>query len=275
MEQMRLWHQSLTDLTVLEAYRLRLTEHLADVATPGVHVEIHGVRPGTYPTRYPGTRIQQVYLQSLHKEQFVMAALTAEASGYDGMIIATIPDLALEECRSLVDIPVVGLGEASFKIASMLGNVVGVLSFDIHHLEGQLRRNAQHYGVGTLLGPMISANASFDDVVDELEEDEPGKVLDAMTDAVRQLIAQGADVIIPGPGPMNLLAAKHQLTRVDDVPVIDSFRTSVELCTMMARMKRAGTYANRRGFYWARPNREQLDEARAVYGLEPAPRLPR
>lgn len=270
MRQLRLWYQSLTDLSLLDAYERGLRQHARDVAGPDTFVDIHGVKSGTYESRYPGKRIQQVYLQSLHKEQFISAALTAESQGYDGMIIGTIPDLALEECRSVVDIPVVGFGEASFRIASMLGAVIGVVSFDIFHLEAQLRRNAERYGLASLLGPMTSAGVDFDDVVDELAQDSPGKVIDAVTVAARGLIDKGAQVIIPGPGPMNLLVAKHHLARIDDVPVIDSLRSSIEMCTVMARMKHAGIYANRRGFYWARPSREQLDTARSVYGL-PAP----
>jgi allantoin racemase len=267
VDDIRIWHQSLTDLSLLGAYHKGLADHLSHVAPPGVQVTAHGVREGTYETRYPGKRIQQVYLQGLHKEQFVSAALAAEDSGYDGMIIATIPDLGLEECRSLVDIPVIGFGEASFKIATMLGAVVGVVSFDIRHLEPQLRRNAARYGLPSILGPMISAEASFDDVVDELERGEPGKVIEAVTVAARRIIDLGAEVIIPGPGPMNLLVARHGLTRIDDVPVVDSLRASVELCVVLARMHKAGTYVNRTGFYTSRPSREQLAAAREVYGL--------
>ncbi|MQA77955.1 MAG: hydantoin racemase [Streptosporangiales bacterium] len=267
MTDLRLWHQSLTDLGLLDAYQRGLTEHLTDVVTDDVVVDVHGMSSGTYTTPYPGSRIHQVYLQSLHKEQFVSAALTAESAGYDGMIIATIPDLALEECRSLVDIPVVGFGEASFKVASMLGGVIGVVSFDIEPLEPQLRRNAERYGVGSLLGPMTDAKASFDDVVDGLAGGDAGKVVRAVTEAGRELIARGAQVIVPGPGPMNLLVARQRLTRIDDVPVIDSLRASAEMCAMLARMRRAGVYPSRRGFYWAKPERAQVAAAREVYGL--------
>jgi Asp/Glu/hydantoin racemase len=97
--------------------------------------------------------------------------------------------------------------------------------------------------------------------------DEPGKVVRAVTEAARELIAQGAEVIVPGPGRMNLLVAKHQLTRVDDEPVIDSLRASIELCSVLARMRWAGVYVNRRGFFSAKPSRDQLNAARAVYGL--------
>lgn len=267
MTGLRLWHQSLTDLGMLDAYRRGLTDHLAEVVTDDVVVDLHGMSSGTYTSRYPGSRIHQVYLQSLHKEQFVSAALTAESAGYDGMIIATIPDLALEECRSLVDIPVVGFGEASFKVASMLGSVIGVVTFDVEHLEPQLRRNAERYGVGPLLGPMAEADASFDHIVEGLAGGDADRVVSAVTEAGRELIARGAQVIVPGPGPMNLLMARQGLTRIDDVPVIDSLRASAEMCAMLARMRRAGVYPHRSGFYWGRPERAQLAAAREVYGL--------
>lgn len=263
----RLWHQSLTDLSLLPAYRSALAEHCRRAA-PGVEVDVHGVSEGTYASRYPGPRIAQVYLQSLHKEQYIDAALTAEASGYDGFVLATIPDLAIEEIRSLIDIPVVGLGEASFKLASMLGSCAGVLSFDMPRLEPQLRRNATRYGMPTLLGPMVSTTVDFQAVIDELDAGNPGPVLEAITTAGRELIAQGADVIIPGPGPMNLLTARHGLSRIDDVPVVDSLRAAVELCSMLARMKQDGLYVTRRGFYWERPGRDELTAARAAYGRQ-------
>lgn len=264
----RLWHQSLTDLSLLPAYKAALAVHCAAATPADTTVDIHGVAAGTYPARYPGERISQVYLQSLHKEQFVRAALAAEDAGYDGMVIATIPDLALEECRSLVDIPVVGLGESSFKLASMLGSTVGVMSFAMEHLEPQLRRNAERYGMPSLLGPMVSTTVDFEAVADELASGEPGPVLKAIVEAGRHLIASGADVIVPGPGPMNVLAAKHRLHRIDDVPVIDSLRAAVELCGVLGRMKREGLFATRRGFYWYKPDRGVLAEARAAYGLD-------
>ncbi|MFB9712694.1 hypothetical protein [Arthrobacter methylotrophus] len=62
------------------------------------------MRPGTYPSEYPGTRIGYGYLSGLHKEQFVAAALQAQDEGYDAYLIATIPDTGYEEIRSLVDI---------------------------------------------------------------------------------------------------------------------------------------------------------------------------
>jgi Asp/Glu/hydantoin racemase len=262
----RIWHQSLTDLELLPQYRGQLEAHFAEVAPAGTMVDVHGVRRGTYPARYPGTRISQVYLQSLHREQFVAAALEAEAQGYDGMIIATIPDLGLEECRSIVDIPVVGFGQSSFHAASFLGDSIGVVSFTAENLEPQLARTSARYGFAGRLGPVVSIDASFDQIVDALAGDGTA-VLSAFRDACGVAADAGATVIVPGAGPLNLLVARSGVTRVREIPIVDSLLCAVEFCSTLARMRARGIYVTRRGFYWRKPEREEIQAARAVYGL--------
>ena len=105
------------------------------------------MKPGTYPSDYPGTHIKYAYLSGLHKEQFVHAALRAQDEGYDAFLIATIPDTGYEECRALVDIPVVAFGQTSvLHGGSTLGSTVGIVNF-IGALEPQLRRNLRNYGL--------------------------------------------------------------------------------------------------------------------------------
>ena len=41
--------------------------------------------------------------------------------------------------------------------------------------------------------------------------------------AAEKAISEGADVIVPGEGPMNVFLATHGISRIGDVPVIDSF----------------------------------------------------
>jgi hypothetical protein len=49
----------------------------------------------------------------------------------------------------------------------------------------------------------------------------PGPAIDRFRAAARELIAAGADVIIPGEIPMNVLLATEGVTRVDDALVLD------------------------------------------------------
>jgi hypothetical protein len=45
----RIWHQSLTDLTQLPGYARMLEEHARRICGADTVVDLHGLRPGTYP----------------------------------------------------------------------------------------------------------------------------------------------------------------------------------------------------------------------------------
>lgn len=261
---MRIWHQSFTVLDDVPHYRDALHRHLHALAAPDTTVDLHGMKPGTYPSDYPGTHIRYAYLSGLHKEQFVHAALQAQDEGYDAFLIATIPDTGYEECRSLVDIPVVTLGQTSVLTAAMLGSRVGIVNF-IGALEPQLRRNLRVYGLDGLVGPVVQVAAEFTDVMSAYAE--PEGLLEAFRAAARTAIDEGADVIVPGEGPLNVFLADQGLSRVDDVPVLDSLGTCLQVAEMRARQYRGtGLVPARRGFHFEQPPRELIDRAREFYG---------
>jgi allantoin racemase len=260
---MRIWHQSFTVLADVGPYIDALRRHLASRALPGTEIDFHGMRPGTYPSAYPGTHIGYAYLAGLHKEQFVAAALQAQDEGYDAFLIATIPDTGFEEIRSLIDIPVVAFGNASVSFAATLGAPVGIVNF-IDALQPQLRRNMSHYGFGELVGPIVSIGRGFDDIVSAYAE--PAPLIDAFTVAARDAITQGAQVLVPGEGPLNVFLADQGISRVDDVPVIDSLAVGLALCEVRARMYRdAQLYPSRHGFFYAQPPVEARESARSLF----------
>lgn len=262
---MRIWHQSFTVLDDVPHYRDALHRHLSAVARPGTEVDLHGMAPGTYPSDYPGTHIGYGYLSGLHKEQFVQAGLQAADEGYDAFFIATIPDTGFEEVRSLVDIPVVALGHTSLSFASEFGDKVGIVNF-IAALEPQLRRNFGHYGFADLVGPIVQVDAEFTDVMGAYANPQP--LLEAFTAAARQAIAAGANVLVPGEGPLNVFLADQGVTRVDEVPVIDSLGSCLSMAELRAQQaRRSGIRASGAGFHHARPAREMVDAVRSFYGI--------
>src|SRR5690606_12927052 len=126
---MKIWHQSLTSIEDIPEYRDADIQHILKIARPDVDVVLHCMTNDTYPENYPGHYITYNYLQNLHKEQFIRNALIAEKAGYDAVFIGTIPDVGLIEARALVDIPVIGYGQASMHMASMLGTKIGIVNF--------------------------------------------------------------------------------------------------------------------------------------------------
>ncbi|MEH7545568.1 aspartate/glutamate racemase family protein [Neobacillus vireti] len=266
---MKIWHQSLTTIDRVPEYRDAIVNHVRKIVRHDVEVVLHGMLQETYPTHYPGHFITYSYLQNLHREQFVRAALLAEKAGYDAMFIATIPDVGLLEARTLVDIPVVGYGQASFHMASMLGDNIGVVNF-LGPLADELRQNAARYGLGNKLGPIIQTDVGFDHVLAGFSDPEP--VIASFKKAAEMAIADGADVIVPGEGPMNVFLATHGVSRIGDVPVIDSFAAGIKMCESLVDLrKNSGVYMTRRGYFNAKPPAEAVERLRELYNLEGSP----
>jgi allantoin racemase len=266
---MKIWHQSLTTIDRVPQYRDAIMNHVSRIARPNVEVVLHGMTEETYPTHYPGIFITHAYLQNLHREQFVRAALMAEKAGYDAMFIATIPDVGLLEARTLVDIPVVGYGQASFHMASMLGDCIGVVNF-LAPLADELRQNAARYGLGGKLGPIVQTDVGFDAILAGFKDPQP--VIDSFIKAAESAISEGADVIVPGEGPINVFLATHGISRIGDVPIVDSFGAGIKMCESLADLQRvSGVYMTRKGYFNAKPPVEAVERLREMYGLEPSP----
>jgi allantoin racemase len=260
---MRIWHQSFTVLDHVPHYRDALARHLSAVALPGTEIDFHGMAPGTYPSDYPGVHIGYAYMAGLHKEQFVRAAQQAQAEGYDAFLIGTIPDTGFEECSAVVDIPVVSFGNASVALAATLGSRVGIVHF-IPELRDQIRRNVRTYGYSDLVGPVVQVDTAFHDIM--AAYDDPAPLIAAFERAARAAVEQGADVIVPGEGPLNIFLADQGISRVDDVPVVDSLGTCLALAEMRgAQYRRTGLRPARRGFYRAQPPAGAIDAARTFY----------
>ena len=180
---MRIWHQSFTVLDDVPHYRDALACHLGAHTEDGTTVDLHGLRPGTFPSVYPGTHMGYAYLTGLHREQFVQAALRALDEGYDAFFIATLLDTAYEELRALVDIPVVALGHTSVLMATMLGERVGFVNFNAV-LEPHLRRSLRNYRLEDVVGPIVQVEAEFTDVMAAFTE--PAPLVEAFQRAARR-----------------------------------------------------------------------------------------
>ncbi|MES2564376.1 MAG: aspartate/glutamate racemase family protein, partial [Pseudomonadota bacterium] len=206
---MRIWHQSFTVLEQLPAYAARLQEHFKHVARTDTEVVMHGMHAKTYRTNYPGTDIQHNYMQYLHGQQFILGGIAAEEAGFDAYAIMSIPEPALRETRSLIDIPVVGYGESAMLLARMLGERMGALIF-IEGMAPVIAENAARIGLEAKFGGARFVGFTFNDVLQAYAE--PSSLLERFHDAARAMIKDGVDVIIPGEAPLCALLMKHGVT---------------------------------------------------------------
>lgn len=262
---MRIWHQSFTVLEHLPAYASALRQHFSKVARPDTQVVMHGMHPKTYRTNYPGTDIRHAYFQYLHGQQFVLGGIAAEESGFDAYAIMTIPEPALRETRSVIDIPVVGYGESSMLTATMLGERTGVLMF-IEEMAPVIQENARRVGLEDRFAGARFVGFTFNDVLKGF--DEPASLLERFHAAAREMIKTGVDVIIPGEAPLCVLLARHGISRVDDVPIVDALGATIKMAESMVDLRRSsGVAPARRGYFVSKPPRDRVKELIAMYGM--------
>lgn len=260
----RIWHQSFTVLSDLAAYDEALRSHFQRVARPDTEIVMHGMREGTYRSNYPGDDIKHVGFQFLHSLQFMQAAIRAEREGFDAYALSTLPEPGLREIRGLVGIPVAGYGEAAMHEAGAGGRHFGALVF-IPELAELFADNVARGGLGAQLVAARDVGFRFADVLAAFAE--PSALIERFRAAARTLIAQGAQAIIPGEAPMNVLLAMHGVAAVDGVPVIDSLGAWVRKAEAMVDARRAGQTAAPTGYFSAVADAVRRDEILDFYGL--------
>lgn len=262
----RIWHQSFTVLSDLAAYDEALRAHFRRVAQPGTVIDMHGMREGTYRTNYPGDDIRHAGFQYLHSLQFMQGAVLAERQGYDAYALSTLPEPGLHDIRTLVSIPVVGYGESAARAAVRDGRKFGALVF-IPELAELYCENVRRHGLGCRLVGAGDVGFRFTDVLAAF--DRPDALIDKFRASARQLIAKGAQAIVPGEAPLNVLLAMNGVTEVDGVAVIDSLGAWVRAAEAAVMARRAGGSPEGTGYFGSTVDPVRRDEILEFYGLNP------
>src|SRR5262245_38894538 len=132
----RLWYQSFVHPVEQAPYIERLQALLDASSGPGIRFEVHGLEP---PDRHfhPLTEFRCA-------AQTIRNALEAERTGYDGFIIGHFQEPGLLEIRGAVDMPVVGLGEATLLTALSMGRRLGLVTIDPVFIDWHERQVIAH-----------------------------------------------------------------------------------------------------------------------------------
>ena len=103
----------------------------------------------------------------------------------------------------------------------------------------------------------------------EAEEVAARPLLNAFAAACGQLVAMGAEVLIPGDGFLNEFVWRHGVKRLHGAPVMDALGTLFHHAGFMAGARLAlGLEVSRSGHY-AKPPASMLEQARAAAGIRP------
>lgn len=204
------------------------------VASPGVNIL---ARTSVYgPASIEGYYDEALSLAGL------LEVIRAEPS-FDAVVIACFDDTGLDAARCLTDKPVVGIGEAGYKMASMLANrfsVVTTLARSVPALE----HNILKYGLERHCARVRSSEVPVLDL-----EDRQPQALARIESEIGQAIEQDrAEAIVLGCAGMTDLAS--DLSGRFGLPVLDGVTCAVAVVESMAR---AGLRTSRLGGYAAPP----------------------
>jgi Asp/Glu/hydantoin racemase len=263
---MRIWHQSFTVLQDLPEYAASMEAHIRKVVRPDTEVAMHGQLPGTFTSSYPGSDLAHGSLYAIHGMQWIVQALKAERERFDAFAACTLPNPLIREIRALVDMPVVGYGEASFHLACMVGHRFGLLVF-IDRMVPLFEEQIAGYGLNTRCAGIRSVGFTFEHVLDAMKDPKP--ILARFQESARAMIREGADVIVPGEMPLNVLLASNGVTRIDDVPIIDGLAVTLKLAESLVDLRRTvGLKQSRHGWMGAAPAAARVRELLSFYGLD-------
>ena len=163
----------------------------------------------------------------------------AAKEGYDGIIIYCYGDPALRAAKEAVEIPVVGLGEASAIFALLLGHKFGILTAGPPESGAYLMDNLNMYELDHKCVGVLSIGVP---VLDLKEGDE--KERSSLIELGRGLIEKGADVIILGCG--SILGVAEAASCELGIPVIIPAAAALKMCEAMISM---GVAQSKKGFY--------------------------
>jgi Asp/Glu/hydantoin racemase len=204
-EPARICYQSFVDPQEQRPYMLRLQEALTAFAAPHVRFDVVGVSP---PDRY-----LSALTEFRCADRAIRDGIRAQQQGYHAFVIGHFQEPGLLECRAALDIPVVGLGEATMLHACTLGRAFGLVTINPVFIPWHLDQITR-LGLGQRCAGVRAVDTQVATYMQGFEDE--GVYQQVKQEFWRQaepLVEAGAEVIIPAGGlPMLLLAREAGLT---------------------------------------------------------------
>jgi allantoin racemase len=191
------------------------------------------------------------FFQLLATVEIVRSVLQAAQDGFDAVVVNCFDDFGVEPARSVVSIPVVGIGAASLAFAAQLGRRTGLI---VPNLPGQVQfaaRQIQDLGLAhTLLPDGIRIDAiPFAQAWHEAMGN-PAAAVERFAPLARALAADGADSVVFGCGGFSLVCGAQKFSQVEvgntRVPVVIPINVALMQAQQLVRLARTGAQVTAR-----------------------------
>lgn len=253
MTKYKIWFQGATDRAHMAPYIGRVEAHLKSILEPEFSATFHTTTP-------PATTTHAVTEYRIGRN-LIKHAVEAEKQGYAAMAITHFQDAGLAEVKSVVDIPVLGLGETTLFHSLTLGRKLGLVTINpvfIPWHEDQVIR----YGIQSRVVGVRAVQATVADFIDSFaSEAAKAKLAPKWERECRVLLDAGADVIVPAGGlPMMLFGAERG-ANIDGAPIVNGVTLIAKSAEMAIKLREtAGMAAVSRRSNYVKPPEKALKE---------------
>lgn len=226
---MKIWYQSYVDYENGASYWDALRTHLDQIAAPGTQIDIRGITPfDSYAHPLVEFRCAR---------EMICNAVQAEREGYDAFVVGHFQDAGLYEARTVVDIPVIGLGEATMLWSCQLGQRIGIVTINPRFIPW-FHQQIGKYGLGERITGIHAMTFEPGQILQAYgSEAKAAEVKQLFEDQGRPLVAGGTDVLIPGGGIPMLLFSRLYNHEIDGAPVINGIPIAVKMAEMAVGLK--------------------------------------
>jgi Asp/Glu/hydantoin racemase len=248
----KIWFQGATDRQLMAPYIAKVEAHFKAILDPEFTC--------TFNTTTPPATTTHALTEYRVGYNFVRNAVRAEREGYDAVAITHFQDAALEQVKSAVGIPVLGLGETTLYFACTLGRKLGLVTINptfIPWHEDQVIR----YGLQSRVVGVRSVDAAVLDYIAAFASQEKYDLLKPLWEReCRALLAAGADVIVPAGGLPMMLYGAEPGANIDGAPIVNGMTVIAKAAEMAIKLKRDAGIAVSRRSNFVRPPDKALKE---------------
>jgi allantoin racemase len=197
--------------------------HFAEIASPETQVDVVKLDSGA-------ASIEGSFDEYYAAPELLTRIVEAEKQGYDAVVDHCFGDPALHAARECVRIPVVGAGETSMMLASLLGHKFSVLTV-LKETVPVVKRLARSIGVEDKL-----ASVRFIGIpvlqLDENVESTKRAFIDTAQKAIKE---DDADVICPGCTGLSMWTSEW--AEELGVPVLDPGGAALKIAETLVKLK--------------------------------------
>jgi allantoin racemase len=254
---MRIWYQSMAPIAHLTGYTEALARHAKLACSPDVEVIFNGANEEPYHGTTPADLLRYPYAKHVLGEEAIGHALRAEREGFDAIILGSFSEPFLPEIRSLLDIPVVSMPEASIQLACALSESFSMITLGPPNVL-RVKKTVARHGMQARVSGVHALTRQWNETELNAAFAEPETLIEGFCEVARRSLAEGADLVIAAEGVLNEVLFQHGLREIDGATVMDCVGAALLHAEMLVNArKKLGLGPGRR---WAkRPARDVLE----------------